>query len=364
MGDKKLAVLSLIAEDTPKVTNPQNVDKYSFANAVETANKLLPEIREQADYVVVLSHMGYYPNGEHHNAAPGDVTLARNVEGLNLIIGGHSHTQLDRPVVENGVNIVQTGWGGMHLGRIDVTLGEDGSFTLNSYKLIPINEKKDGKFTAAEIPEDAELKNFLQSYQDAGSESLSVKIGSLSGTLNGERADVRFKETNMGNFIADAMRSRTQADIAIMNSGGIRASIQEGDVSYRDVLTVQPFANTLVTVDLSAKELTDYLSAVSKLSPGTGAFPQFAGLSFSANAGTISNLKVNGEPVSDSKTYRLCVNSFVAAGGDGYPALNTHKSFVDTGYVDANALSQYISNKKNINAADYSPKGLVTGIGS
>ena len=122
---------------------------------------------------------------------------------------------------------------------------------------------------------------------------------------------------------------------------------------------MQPFGNTTVTVDLSGKEVMDYLNAAGKMSVGAGAFAQFAGINLVFTGGVVTSATIGGAPVDPAKTYRMVINNFVASGGDGYPRLTGHKSFVDTGYVDADLLRAYITAHSPLKAADYDPGDAV-----
>ena len=204
------------------------------------------------------------------------MTLARTVSGMDAIFGGHSHTitcmsapnKVDaqyqptdecNPDRQNGTWIMQAAEWGKYVGRADFEY-KDGTLTLKRYQLIPVNLKKrvtdangDRQYVlyGQAIAEDEALQATLAAYQAQGDALLSEPVGAVQGNLDGERKDVRHKPTNLGVLIAEGMRERTFADFAIMNGGGIRASLPEGEITYRDILTVQPFGNSLVYVDLS-----------------------------------------------------------------------------------------------------------------
>jgi 5'-nucleotidase/UDP-sugar diphosphatase len=145
----------------------------------------------------------------------------------------------------------------------------------------------------------------------------------------------------------------------VVNSGGVRDSLAAGKLTYKDVLKVQPFGNTTVTVDLTGTEVMAYLNAAAKMSVGSGAFPQFAGVNLVITGGVVTSASIKGAPVDPARTYRMVINNFMAAGGDGYPRLTGHRSFVDTGFVDADLLRAYISANSPLKAADYAPGDAV-----
>ncbi|HED3475259.1 TPA: 5'-nucleotidase C-terminal domain-containing protein, partial [Klebsiella oxytoca] len=171
---------------------------------------------------------------------------------------------------------------------------------------------------------------------------------------------VRFVQTNMGRLLLAAQMARSNADFAVMSGGGVRDSIEAGDITYKDVMKVQPFGNVLVYVDMSGKEVTEYLTAVAQMKPDSGAYPQFANVGFVAKDGKLNNLTIKGEPVDPAKTYRMATLSFNATGGDGYPHIDTKPGYVNTGFIDAEVLKEYIQKNSPLDAAAYEPKGEVS----
>jgi 5'-nucleotidase/UDP-sugar diphosphatase len=170
---------------------------------------------------------------------------------------------------------------------------------------------------------------------------------------------VRSQPTALGVMIGRSMMEKTSADFAVVNAGGVRDSLPAGKLNYKDVLTVHPFGNTVVTADLTGAEVLNYLNAVAKMSAGSGAFAQFAGIQMTITKGTVAQVSIKGAPLDAGKRYRMAVNNFVAAGGDGYPKLSAHPSFVDTGFVDADVLRAYITLHSPLRAADYAPGNAV-----
>jgi 5'-nucleotidase/UDP-sugar diphosphatase len=143
-----------------------------------------------------------------------------------------------------------------------------------------------------------------------------------------------------------------------MNSGGIRDSMPAGKLTYKDVLKVQPFGNMLAHVTLTGTELMAYLNAAAKMSAGSGAFPQFAGVGLVIQGGAIQSATIKGAPIDPAKRYRIALNSFQAGGGDGYPKLTDHPGYVNTGFVDADVMREYLS-KNNIRIASFAPGDAV-----
>ncbi|MDI6477839.1 bifunctional UDP-sugar hydrolase/5'-nucleotidase UshA [Cronobacter dublinensis] len=385
----KIAVIGLTTDDTAKIGNPEFFTDIEFRKPADEAKLVIQELQqnEKPDVIIAATHMGHYDNGEHGSNAPGDVELARALPpgALTMIVGGHSQDpvcmasenkkQVDyvpgtpcAPDRQNGTWIVQAHEWGKYVGRADFQF-RNGEMKLVRYQLIPINLKKKVNWDNGEservlytpqIPENPQMLSLLTPFQKKGQAQLMVKIGSVNGRLEGDRSKVRFVQTSMGHLILNAQIARTGADFAVMSGGGIRDSIEGGDITYKDVLKVQPFGNTLVYVDMTGKEVVEYLTAVAQKKPDSGAYPQFANVSFTASGGALNDLKIKGEPVDPAKTYRMATLSFNATGGDGYPPVDKKPGYVNTGFVDAEVLKQYIQQSSPLDVNAFEPKGEVS----
>ena len=384
----KIAVIGLTTEDTAKIGNPEFIQQVTFTDPKREAKLVIAELKAkyQPDVIIAATHMGHYLDGNNGSNAPGDVQLARYLDegDLDMIIGGHSQEPLCmeapnqyadfkpgddcKPDIQNGTDIVQAYEWGKYVGRADYTF-KNGEFELASYKLIPVNLKKkivnaDGDkvrvFVGNEITQNEEVKNTLQPYQEKGQEALSIIIGQTDGLLQGERDVVRNNQTNLGRLIATAHMQHAQADFGIMNSGGVRASIETGNISYKDVLTVQPFGNMLTYVEMNGANIIDYLNQVATISKDSGGYAQFSGISLNVSNGQVNNVTIAGKAIDLNKTYRFTVPSFNAAGGDGYPDIRSNPSYVNTGYVDADVLKEFIQKNSPINATDFAPNNEIT----
>ncbi|EJQ2008489.1 bifunctional UDP-sugar hydrolase/5'-nucleotidase [Cronobacter sakazakii] len=385
----KIAVIGLTTDDTAKIGNPEYFTDIEFRKPADEAKLVIQELQqnEKPDVIIAATHMGHYDNGDHGSNAPGDVELARALPAgaLTMIVGGHSQDpvcmasenkkQVDyvpgtpcAPDRQNGTWIVQAHEWGKYVGRADFQF-RNGEMKLVRYQLIPINLKKkvtwdngqtERVLYTPQIPENPQMLSLLTPFQKKGQAQLMVKIGSVNGRLEGDRSKVRFVQTSMGHLILNAQIARTGADFAVMSGGGIRDSIEGGDITYKDVLKVQPFGNTLVYVDMTGKEVLEYLTAVAQKKPDSGAYPQFANVSFTASGGTLNDVKIKGEPVDPAKTYRMATLSFNATGGDGYPPIDKKPGYVNTGFVDAEVLKQYIRQSSPLDVNTFEPKGEVS----
>ncbi|EKM0376069.1 bifunctional UDP-sugar hydrolase/5'-nucleotidase UshA [Cronobacter turicensis] len=385
----KIAVIGLTTDDTAKIGNPEYFTDIEFRKPADEAKLVIQELQqnEKPDVIIAATHMGHYDNGDHGSNAPGDVELARALPAgaLTMIVGGHSQDpvcmasenkkQVDyvpgtpcAPDQQNGTWIVQAHEWGKYVGRADFQF-RNGEMKLVRYQLIPINLKKkvtwdngqtERVLYTPQIPENPQMLSLLTPFQKKGQAQLMVKIGSVNGRLEGDRSKVRFVQTSMGHLILNAQIARTGADFAVMSGGGIRDSIEGGDITYKDVLKVQPFGNTLVYADMTGKEVLEYLTAVAQKKPDSGAYPQFANVSFTASGGTLNDVKIKGEPVDPAKTYRMATLSFNATGGDGYPPIDKKPGYVNTGFVDAEVLKQYIQQSSPLDVGALEPKGEVS----
>lgn len=387
--DLKIAVIGLTTDDTAKIGNPEFFTDIEFRKPAEEAKVVIQELQmnEKPDVIIATTHMGHYDNGNHGSNAPGDVEMARSLPAgaLTMIVGGHSQDpvcmaeenkkQVDyvpgtpcAPDKQNGIWIVQAHEWGKYVGRADFEF-RNGEMKMVNYQLIPVNLKKkvtweDGKsehvLYTPEIAENAQMLSLLSPFQNKGKAQLDVKIGAVNDRLEGDRSKVRFVQTNMGHLILAAQMARTGADFGVMSGGGIRDSIEGGDITYKSVLKVQPFGNVVVYADMNGKDVTDYLTAVAQMKPDSGAYPQFANVSFVAKDGKLNDLKINGEPIDPAKTYRMVTLSFNATGGDGYPRIDNKPGYVNTGFIDAEVLKGYIQQNSPLDVSAYEPKGEVS----
>ncbi len=384
----KIAVLGLTTEDTANIGNPEFVKLIEFRDPKIEAKLVIAELKAKhnPDIIIAVTHMGHYLNGKNGSNAPGDVLLARylNEGDLDMIVGGHSQEPVCmeginqyanfkagddcQPDKQNGTYIVQAHEWGKYVGRADYIF-KNGELTMRSYNLIPVNLKKKVKNAEGKkvrvliqdnIEQDQAVFDALKPFQDKGQVALSVIIGTTNDLLQGERKIVRNNQTNLGRLIATAHMQRAKADFAIMNSGGIRASIEAGDISYKDILTVQPFANMITYVDFTGAEIMDYLNVVGTKTKDSGAYAQFAGISMTVANNQVSNVVIAGKALEATATYRFTIPSFNAAGGDGYPNITEHPAYVNTGYVDAEVLKEYIQANSPIKVADFAPKNEMT----
>lgn len=332
----KVAILGFSPQETPIAAHPKNVEGMTFADPIETAKQLvkIPEI-QNADLIMALTHIG----------AEIDRKLAAAVPEIDVIVGGHSHTIIDQAEKIGNTIYVQTGEYGQYLGRLDLTIS-NGQVVASNYKLLPV----DTSLTPV-----AGVQALIDNYNAGLKDMMSTVVGETYTDLDGARENVRTRETNLGNFIADLMRQAVGADIALENGGGIRASIPKGEVTIGDIYTVLPFDNTLVLIEATGEQIWKALEvSVSNYPEQSGGFLQVSGLSFvfdpNMPAGQrVVSVTVGGAPLDLAKTYKVALNDFTAAGGDGYDVLKDAKVLADTGIMLRDVAVEHFQSVKGIN---------------
>ena len=324
IGGERIGVVGATTEDTPEISSPGDVMFESVTDYVKGAVTTLEAAG--INKIVVVSHIGYLE----------DQALAKAVSGIDVIVGGHSHTFLGTGKGEAGpyptlvknpdgvdVPIVQAGQYGKVLGDIKITWDDAGRVI---------------KAEGAPILLDASVKpdqGFLDRVAVAGKplEALKAKvIGNATAAIEGNRDVCRVMECSMGDLVADAQLDRVAdqgVTISIANSGGLRASIDAGQVTMGEILTVLPFSNTLATFQITGADLVASLeNGLSQIEKVAGRFPQVAGLKFSFDKSEEPGSRLVGDvlvkdgdswvPVDPAKTYGVVTNNYVRGGGDGY----------------------------------------------
>lgn len=356
VGGEKIGVVGYTTEDTAILSSPG--PNVVFNNIEESLTNAVAELEGMGvNKIVALSHAGFGRDKE----------VAAAVDGVDVIVAGHTHTYLSNtdedaegpyPVVVNSpsgdsVLIVSDFTWGKYLGRLDVTFDENG---------VPVAWEGNPITLDASVPEDPEVLAEAQALNEPLEELRNQNVGSAAVDLNGERASCRFEECTMGSLIADAILWKTAAEgtqIVFQNGGGIRASIPAGDVSLGDVLEVLPFGNTIATFKLTGADVWVALeNGVSRAenpeNEGTGRFAQVAGLRYTWNpdlpvGSRVVSVEVKNpdgtySPIDPNAVYKVATNNFNRGGGDDYSvfAENAIDPY-DYGPVLADALAEYIA---------------------
>ena len=316
-GDVSVGFFGVTTPDTTYMTHPDNVIGLNFLDPIAQATAMVAALEdEEVDLIVMLGHIGL---DESSSITSEDIAAA--VDGIDVIIDGHSHSYLPSGFMVNDTLIVSTGEYNENFGVLELTI-EDGEIIVYNNLLINANEA-----AMFDLGTDQEIQDLIDAIKVDQDAILSIVVGQTAVVLDGERADVRTSETNLGKLIADSMISVTGADLAITNGGGIRASIAAGDITRGDVITTLPFGNIIVTVDLTGQEIIDTLEhAITGLPAAVGSFPHVSGVTFTIDMNNeegsrIEAVMINGVAIDVNAVYSVATNDFMAAGGDGFEAL-------------------------------------------
>ena len=331
----KVGIFAITTEETKYKSHPDNTKGIEFADYIETSKKMVKALEEEkVDVIVALVHVGI--DGES------DVTsydIADQVDGIDVIIDGHSHSTLEEGEMRNDVLIAQAGSYVHNIGKVEIKL-EDGKIVDRKASLFTVEEAADlagDKFIQAKI-------NAIMKKNDIIKKEV---IGETTVDLVGERDVVRRGESTLGNVITDAMLEATGADVALTNGGGIRASIEKGEITLGDAMRAFPFTNFLSTIEVKGKDILDAIEfGVDAYPDAAGKFPHVAGMTYVFNpekpAGErVTQIMIAGEELVLDKTYELVTNDFVAIGGDGYTMFEG-KKIVAEGALLSDVLVDYL----------------------
>lgn len=321
---EKIGIFGLTTEETAGISSPESIE---FSNYIEAAKEAVTAFEDMGiNKIVALTHIGF----DDSAAVDNDQLLAQEVEGIDVIVGGHTHSTLENGSVYDGHDeltvIVQAGSSNENLGQLDVSFDENGAIAAHTATLHPIEEAEDN----------AEALELLKPYADQIEAVKEQATGATAEVfLDGTRGlgGVRTAETNLGNLITDGMLSKAKSIdsdtvIAMQNGGGIRASIDAGEITVGEVLTVLPFGNDLAIMNLTGAEIIEALEHSVRSYPNeSGAFMHVSGMKFTfdPNASAGSKVKdvyiVNGSErtkLDPAKNYKVATNVFTAKGGDNY----------------------------------------------
>ena len=303
----KLGIIGIIDEATPKFVKKGNTDGLVFANPSETVRKYLPKMRaDGAQLIVALTHNGF----------ENDKQLAANVPEIDLIVGGHSHTQLDEPVNVGGHTwIVQTGKYGRNVGVEEMLISPF------NYKIIGFNGRLIKVDKEANIEDDPEVAAIVKKYDAKIRPQMEAVVGALGGELIKKCADGE-GDGSLGNAMCEALRVKTGADVAVYNYGGIRVdSMPAGKVTRGAVYQFLPFDDQVCRMEIQGKYIQALLDQASKFEQGP---LQTAGITCTLDKSNKKaiDVKIGGKPLDPEKTYILATTEFLCGGGDGFSALS------------------------------------------
>ena len=379
-GNMTVGVFGLDTPEAKTKASPKNVkdviildNEELFACAQAQVNELKAK---GCDYIICIGHLGV----DEESTGRRSVDVAANVNGIDLLVDGHSHTKIDGGIDVNGTKIVSTG---SYLEKIGVVV-------------------YDGKTTKAQLVDDLytvggcpSMDAFVKSFNDIVKEAYAGTFATTTSLLDSTRGNVRTRETNLGDFSADAYKYTAETyvadneldmviDGAIQNGGGIRDTIAAGEISMDTLYKVFPFGNTVSIVTLKGSELLEALEASCFACPNElGGFPQVSGIQFTidtsvpyaqgalypdstyyapaAPGSRVTITSVGGKAFDPNATYNIAVNNFMADGGDTYYVFTDASQVIDTEVVDAEGLISYVNSLGGVIGEAYAaPKGNIT----
>ncbi len=319
MVERKNLKIAVIGVTTPEVfysTKPGTIgriEEYKIYRPENILPDLIKKVREEgAQMVIVLSHLGL----------DADKELAHRVHGIHVIVGGHSHTAIKTPVVAGDTIIIQAGCHGAYLGvfelRIDTATGN-----ILHYKKNRVLKKVTA---GTDQPYDEVAAGIVHDYYD----QIKDKFAEIVGETRVDLKRRYQRESNIGNLICDSMREKTHADIAFLNSGGIRTDIPKGNITLEQVFTLLPFDNALVTMNLTGKQILEILENNAKMEQG---LLQASGIKIrydvSEPVGSrVKEVSIGNNPLIKDKTYTLTTIDFLAAGGGAFTTFKKGRDII------------------------------------
>lgn len=351
VGGEKIGIIGVTTERTPILSNPGK--NIRFLDATEQVKQRVEQLKAMGiNKIILLSHIGLSE----------DKKIAKRVDGIDVIVGGHSHHALEKPLLVKGKEptiLVQAGEYLEHLGVLHLTFNEQGVLTDYHGKLVKLDEKS--------IPRDEKMENLFKKYKSEIEELADKKIGRTKVHLQGKRKKIRREETNLGNLISDSFlwKAKTvepETHIAFVNGGSIRTSLPKGTITMADVWTVLPFESNLVLLEVTGEEIRQILeNSVADYPSEDGDFLHVSGLRFAFNpkgkAGErieridVKTAKGTFQPIKGDERYRLVTTEFLAKGGEGDSIM---KKISSDGRInrlsikEQEALSDYIEGKGTV----------------
>lgn len=358
---EKVGIFGLTTVDTKNISSPGSIE---ITNYIQEAKKMVAEFEKMGvNKVIAITHIGYDDNP----AVDNDIELAKAVDGIDIIVGGHTHTSLTKPVVIAGKEptiIVQAGQYGENLGTLDVEFDRNGVVVAHKGELIKVADKA----------EDAEAATLLKKYSTVVEELKNRPTGATAeATLENPRTggdntkeSVRKNETPLGNIITDGMLAKAKTHnskviMALQNGGGIRAPIEKGTITVGEVINVLPFGNTLAIMEITGAELKQAFETSFKEYPNeNGGFLHVSGAKVQFDSSKPAGSRVVKVEYKDgtvykqvvaSEKYTIATNAFTAKGGDGYDVFKKayeEGRVIDLGLSDWENFAEHLKNLKTV----------------
>ena len=309
----RILIVGLSTPETTYTTRPRNVKGLTFTPPAKSLRSIMEREQGKYDLLIVLSHLGYEE----------DRALATEVSGIDLIVGGHSHTKIERPERVGSCLIVQAFQRGLYLGRVDLRLAGKRIIEADG-RLIPVR---------SQVTPDPLFASLLEHcYENRARPMMEEVVGHAPTPLNRQE-----RESLLGDLLADSFRAYTGADLAVFNQRGIRADIPAGSITMGKVLEVIPFSNQVMSTDLTGQQVQDLFHQLALRGGGDA----ISGAQFRIASGEAKDIRIGGKSLDLHRLYRVAANEFMMAGGDQFDILKEGKNTRSYG-LDRQALVEYL----------------------
>ena len=336
-GKVRVGIVGVTPPDLELLTLKNNLNGYRVRDVDSSLNISIGVLKTKnhPNLTILLSHMGFDQ----------DTLLAARRNDIDIIVGGHSHTALFIPIKKNRTIIVQAGYRGQYLGKLDLTIDLEGDSVL-SYAGELIETKVNN------VTPDPVAEKKVEEYESVVNEKFGEVIGTL--VTPWDRQAGKKVEINVGNFECDVMRAVAKTDIAFHNVGGIRKDLDAGPIKVRDIWEMNPFGNMLVTFSVRGDTLRKMMEWQAAIRPRE--FAQVSGLQYTYNSSepfgkNLLSLNVNGQPCVDTVWYSLCTNNYIGSHLYDFFGIDEKSvNILDTGLIDRDVIIDYIIQKKTISS--------------
>lgn len=295
-----------------------------YYDPILSARAAVARLREEADVIVMLSHVGTKlhhgkssPEAADHDGTPvSDEDIATAVPGIDVIISGHTHIKVDPPMVVGKTHIVSTGMGGAYLGKVRLTVA-GGRVAEVHHALLPMDRQ---------VPADRGVEAIIAPYRAPMERTLSTVIGEATAAFDKYRPESA--ECGVNNLVADAMLAGARqvdpgVDFAVASSGTPRAAINPGPITMEDVFYALPFDNEIVIQEVSGQTAIEMLTLQRRANDHVRHAIANATYVLTRNAGPIAEVRIGGRPIDPRKTYKVAVNDYMAEGSSGFSMLTS-----------------------------------------
>ncbi len=340
----KIGIIGISPPDLNELTLPKNISEIKILNTDSVIQAGIDELkREHCNLVILLTHEGVDKD---------KLAAEKFYKDVDIIVGGHSHTPLFKPVIDSGVIIVQAGAFSRWLGELDIKVDIEKDTVIKSY----------GKLIETDMDSSVYDRTAAEKVDEMES-SIKEEMDKVIGKLRIDWVASHNNESNLGDFEADVFREKAGADIAFINGGGMRKNLNKGDITVRDVWEINPFGNEIIKFSVSGKQLKQMmenntllrLQSIAKKNPLE--ILDCSGLTYSYESKRYPNdsinliieLKVNGKSVDDNKTYTISTNNFVTGQFKKFfGVINEEILFKTTGLIDRDIIIEAIQEIKSI----------------